>query len=115
MNDAQTQLNSTGGSQLSQTQNPQTIGEQSLVDQRNDLQTANGNALATPQARITSVGSVQFAPVSVTTTSTISVATPKNTFSARPLLIAVSITFACIAVLLFIVMNGSGRSNTKHT
>jgi len=112
MNDAQS-LTTTGGSQLSQTQNPQAVGGQSLVTPRNDLQVAPGSVLSSSRTIISSVGSSQFNPVTQTSPTTSTAVAPNNDFSAKPYLIGMAVVLLFFAALVFVAVTRGSQTSTK--
>jgi len=101
MNDSQTQQNSFG-SNLSQTQNPQTIPSQNLGAPSSNLQAPTGALLSQTGLKITSVGSSQFKPVNYQPTTGSSPAlTADSSYSFAPLLVG---SLIVLTVLTFLVI-----------
>jgi len=114
MNGAQ-DLTTTGGGQLSQTGNPQTGGGQSLINQKGGLQSASSDVLSGSQATISSVGSSQFNPVTLTPSTTAPVSPTENSFSANPYLIGMAAVLLCFAALVFIAITRSSQPRPKNS
>lgn len=113
MNDAQNPF-STGGSDLSQTRNPQTNEAQNLGAPESNLQTTNGSVLSETNLTITSVGSSPLDTVNVkaASTTTASNAT-NNTSSTNYLLIGMAVVLFIFALLIFLAIAKSGQHTNK--
>lgn len=101
MNDTQSLLNS-GGGQLAQTGNPQTIGVPSQADSQNNLQSSTGVVLNQTGFKISSVGSAQFKPVTLSASSGSTL--PSTPSSYSPILLAFGIVAAAVLLVSLVIL-----------
>ncbi len=99
----------TGGSELVQTGNPQTIGSPSQAAAQNNLQPGAGSVLNQPGLKISSVGSDTFKPVNISASTSVAPQSSPSSNSMLPIVIGLIIAAAILISLVILAIKKGER------